>query len=144
MEARGAREYTFWSIGMVLILLFALIPVIWIVSLSFKTPATIADKSFFPQEWTFDNYEALFDGRPLGEPVPRAADQLDPDRDHRHLDRDRARRVLRLRDRPPRLPGQGADPGRRAGDRDVPGDLHRGAAVRHVADARASTTPTRG
>src|SRR5687767_11730238 len=62
MEQRGAREYTFWSIGMLLILLFALIPVIWIVSLSFKTPATIADKSFFPQEWTLENYEALFTG----------------------------------------------------------------------------------
>jgi multiple sugar transport system permease protein len=47
---------------MILILLFALIPVVWIVSLSFKTPATIADKSFFPNEWTFDNYETLFEG----------------------------------------------------------------------------------
>jgi len=47
---------------MILILLFALIPVVWIVSLSFKTPATIADKSFFPNEWTLDNYETLFEG----------------------------------------------------------------------------------
>ena len=62
MEQRGAREYTLWSIGMILILLFALIPVVWIVSLSFKTPATIADKSFFPNEWTLDNYETLFEG----------------------------------------------------------------------------------
>jgi multiple sugar transport system permease protein len=62
VEQRGAREYTLWSIGMILILLFALIPVVWIVSLSFKTPATIADKSFFPNEWTFDNYETLFEG----------------------------------------------------------------------------------
>jgi multiple sugar transport system permease protein len=62
MEQRGAREYALWSIGMVLILLFALIPVVWIVSLSFKTPATIADKSFFPNEWTLENYETLFEG----------------------------------------------------------------------------------
>jgi multiple sugar transport system permease protein len=62
VEQRGAREYTLWSIGMILILLFALIPVVWIVSLSFKTPATIADQSFFPNEWTFDNYETLFEG----------------------------------------------------------------------------------
>ena len=27
-----------------------------------QAPATIADKSFFPQEWTLDNYEALFEG----------------------------------------------------------------------------------
>src|SRR5688500_8401998 len=62
MERHGGREYTLWSIGILLILLFSLIPVVWIVSLSFKTPATIADKSFFPQEWTLDNYEALFEG----------------------------------------------------------------------------------
>jgi multiple sugar transport system permease protein len=47
---------------MVLIMLFALIPVVWIVSLSFKDPATIADQSFFPQDWTFENYESLFEG----------------------------------------------------------------------------------
>ena len=50
MEQRGAREYTLWSIAMAIILLFALIPVIWIVLLLFKTPATIADKSFLPQD----------------------------------------------------------------------------------------------
>src|SRR5688500_10640373 len=62
MERHGGREYTLWSIGILLILLFSLIPVVWIVSLSFKDPATIADQSFFPQEWTFENYEALFTG----------------------------------------------------------------------------------
>jgi multiple sugar transport system permease protein len=61
-ERHTGREYTLWSIGMILILLFALIPVIWIVSLSFKDPATIADQSFFPQDWTFENYKALFEG----------------------------------------------------------------------------------
>ena len=104
MEQRGAREYTLWSIGMILILLFALIPVVWIVSLSFKTPATIADKSFFPNEWTFDNYETLFEGGHRGKPVHCTADQLDPDRDHRHHDCDRPGRFLRLRDRAARLP----------------------------------------
>ena len=59
---RGSREYAFWSIGMVLILLFALIPVIWILSLSFKTPATIGDQSFFPSEFSLENYETLFSG----------------------------------------------------------------------------------
>jgi len=62
MERRGTREYTLWAIGMVLILAFAMIPVIWIVSLSFKTPATIGDGRFLPAEWTFDNYTTLFEG----------------------------------------------------------------------------------
>jgi multiple sugar transport system permease protein len=59
---RGTREYTLWTIGIVVVVLAALIPVIWLLMLSFKTPATIGDKNFFPQEWTLDNYEALFTG----------------------------------------------------------------------------------
>ena len=47
---------------MLLILLFALIPVIWIASLSLKTPATVGDGSFFPKDFTFDNYKTLFEG----------------------------------------------------------------------------------
>jgi multiple sugar transport system permease protein len=57
---RGTREYALWSIGLLLVLLFALIPVVWIISLSFKTPATITDQNFFPAEFSLDNYEALF------------------------------------------------------------------------------------
>ena len=42
-------------------------PVLWIVSLSLKTPATITAGDtvldrFFPQDITFDNYKTLFDG----------------------------------------------------------------------------------
>jgi len=59
---RGTREYALWSIGMLVILAFALIPVLWIVALSFKTPATITDQQFFPAEFSFENYESLFTG----------------------------------------------------------------------------------
>src|SRR5918996_999485 len=59
---RGTREYATWSIGMLLILLFALIPVIWIISLSLKPPEAIADQRFIPADFTLDNYEALFTG----------------------------------------------------------------------------------
>jgi len=34
----------------------ALIPLLWIISLSFKTPAAITDASFWPQQWTLSNY----------------------------------------------------------------------------------------
>ena len=40
--------------------LLALIPVLWIVSLSFKDPATITDASFWPKKWTWDNYRGIF------------------------------------------------------------------------------------
>lgn len=59
---RGSREYALWTIGLVIIILFALIPVVWITSLSLKAPATIADQSFFPSEISFENYEGLFTG----------------------------------------------------------------------------------
>lgn len=58
----GTREYTAWTIGLVAVLLFALIPVVWIISLSLKTPATIGDGRFIPSEFTFDNYTTLFEG----------------------------------------------------------------------------------
>jgi len=59
---RGTREYALWSIGMLVILAFSLIPVLWIIALSFKTPATITDQQFFPAEFSFENYESLFTG----------------------------------------------------------------------------------
>jgi multiple sugar transport system permease protein len=61
---RGTREYGVWSIGIVLILVFALLPIVWILSLSLKTPATVGDGRFLPAagNWTLDNYKTLFEG----------------------------------------------------------------------------------
>jgi multiple sugar transport system permease protein len=59
---RGTREYAWTTIGLVAVILASLIPVIWLLMLSFKTPATIGDGRFIPAEWTFENYEALFTG----------------------------------------------------------------------------------
>ena len=59
---RGTREYALWAIGELLIIGFALIPVLWIISLSLKTPETVADQSFIPQDWSLDSYKTLFEG----------------------------------------------------------------------------------
>jgi trehalose/maltose transport system permease protein len=59
---RNSRDYALWAIGEILILAFALIPLLWIISLSLKTPETVADQSFIPQDWSLDNYKTLFDG----------------------------------------------------------------------------------
>ena len=64
---RGTREYALWSIGILLILTFSVFPVLWIVSVSLKDPATITEgtnfgNTFIPQDITFDNYDALFQG----------------------------------------------------------------------------------
>jgi multiple sugar transport system permease protein len=59
---RGTREYTFWSIAIAAVLVFALIPIVWIISLSLKTPESVTDGRFIPAHWTLDNYKVLFEG----------------------------------------------------------------------------------
>src|SRR3954454_14076646 len=60
MQDRGPGAYLGWTAALVLVLLYALIPVLWLVSLSLKTPATVGDKRFVPEHLTLDNYTALF------------------------------------------------------------------------------------
>jgi trehalose/maltose transport system permease protein len=55
------RDRVLWAIGILVVVFYALLPVLWIVSLSLKDPATIADGRFLPQEWSFENYERLFE-----------------------------------------------------------------------------------
>jgi multiple sugar transport system permease protein len=59
---RGTREYTLWTVGLIAIVVVAIFPVFWILSLSLKDPATISDGRLIPAEFTLDNYEVLFKG----------------------------------------------------------------------------------
>jgi multiple sugar transport system permease protein len=54
------RERIFWSIAILLVVLYALIPVVWIASLSLKPPDQVADGRFIPKEFTLDNYDSVF------------------------------------------------------------------------------------
>src|SRR4051794_37493712 len=148
MTDRNGRDYALWSIAIVLVVIFALIPVLWLISISLKPPADLADQRFIPSSVSFDNYKSLFEGgisdSPFIKPLINsigialittaisivlasfcayAADLLRP------------LLLLRPRARPARFPRHAADPRRRAGARVVPADLHRRAAVRHVAGA---------
>jgi multiple sugar transport system permease protein len=60
MSSSG-REKLMWGICNAVIIVCALVPVLWIASLSFKDPATIGDKSFFPSKWSTANYSGIFD-----------------------------------------------------------------------------------
>src|ERR671916_1954799 len=53
------RERVLWAIGILVVLFYALIPVAWITSLSFKTPEEVGDRKFF-SGFSFDNYEVVF------------------------------------------------------------------------------------
>jgi multiple sugar transport system permease protein len=59
---RSGREKTLWAIAIALVLVFALIPVLWLISLSLKPSGAITDKQFLPSEISFENYESLFEG----------------------------------------------------------------------------------
>jgi len=56
----SAREKGLWSIGILAVLLYALIPVMWITSLSLKPLAEIGDRRFVPKNFTLDNYDKIF------------------------------------------------------------------------------------
>ncbi len=50
-----------WGLLDLVVVAYALIPVLWILSLSLKTTATLTDGRFIPREWTLDNYRTIFD-----------------------------------------------------------------------------------
>src|SRR6188472_4810533 len=58
-SARGARWWTTWGL---LILVWAVFPMLWMVSLSFKDPNTFrsATPTFFPSKWVWTNYDTVF------------------------------------------------------------------------------------
>jgi multiple sugar transport system permease protein len=55
-----AREKVLWSIAILVVLLYALIPVLWITSLSLKPTTEIGDGKFIPETFTLDNYDQIF------------------------------------------------------------------------------------
>lgn len=59
----GRKTSDWWTAWGLLILVWALFPLLWMVSLSFKNPQTFrsTDPSFFPDEWTWENYRTVFD-----------------------------------------------------------------------------------
>jgi len=48
-----------WSVANVVTIILVLIPLVWIISLSFKTTASITDPTFFPVDWTWSNYSGI-------------------------------------------------------------------------------------
>lgn len=54
-----------WAVADMVILGYALVPVLWIVSLSFKPPNSINDGRFIPAEFTWSNYRQIFQLAPF-------------------------------------------------------------------------------
>jgi len=61
-ERIGARRAAGWVIVDALVLMYALVPVLWILSLSLKPTSTVKDGKLIPSSLTFDNYRGIFRG----------------------------------------------------------------------------------
>ncbi|AXB47140.1 carbohydrate ABC transporter permease [Amycolatopsis albispora] len=57
--ATGGRKLK-WTLIDIVVVVYALFPVLWIVSLSLKSKETLNDGSFIPTEWTLQNYADIF------------------------------------------------------------------------------------
>jgi multiple sugar transport system permease protein len=53
------RQKAGWGVANFVVIALALIPVLWLVSLSFKTPTAVLDPSFVPSQWTWGNYSGI-------------------------------------------------------------------------------------
>jgi multiple sugar transport system permease protein len=61
MASAGAKHKTAWIVANIVVVAYALFPVWWIASLSFKDPTTLTDGNFVPTKWTWENYRGIFE-----------------------------------------------------------------------------------
>jgi len=61
-ERVSPQRATGWIVVNILVLVYALLPVLWILSLSLKPSSSVKDGKLIPAQVTFDNYKAIFQG----------------------------------------------------------------------------------
>jgi multiple sugar transport system permease protein len=61
-ERIGARRAAGWVVVDTLVLVYALLPVVWILSLSLKPTSMVKDGKLIPSSVTFENYRGIFRG----------------------------------------------------------------------------------
>ena len=69
MAVISTRQRTGWSVANFVVIALALIPVLWLVSLSFKTPTAVLDPSFLPSQWTWGNYSGILTSSQFLQPL---------------------------------------------------------------------------
>ncbi|OBF20855.1 sugar ABC transporter permease [Mycobacterium kubicae] len=62
----GARRAAIWTVIDVLVVAYALLPVLWILSLSLKPSSMVKDGKLIPATVTLDNYRGIFRGDVFG------------------------------------------------------------------------------
>jgi multiple sugar transport system permease protein len=65
-EPMGVRRAAMWAVIDTVVVAYALVPVLWILSLSLKPTSTVKDGKLIPSSVTFDNYRGIFRGDIFG------------------------------------------------------------------------------
>ncbi|HEX7429923.1 MAG TPA: carbohydrate ABC transporter permease, partial [Mycobacterium sp.] len=61
-ERVNGRRAIGWAVVDILVIVYALFPVLWILSLSLEPTSTVKDGKLIPSQVTFDNYKGIFSG----------------------------------------------------------------------------------
>ncbi len=61
-ERVRAGRATGWTVVNILVIMYALFPVLWILSLSLKPTSSVKDGKLIPSQLTLDNYKGIFQG----------------------------------------------------------------------------------
>ncbi|MEZ0354524.1 carbohydrate ABC transporter permease [Mycobacterium sp. pR1184] len=62
VESAGARRTAMWVVINTVVVVYALVPVLWILSLSLKPTSTVRDGKLIPSSVTLENYRGIFRG----------------------------------------------------------------------------------
>jgi multiple sugar transport system permease protein len=65
-ERVGAGRAAWWVVVDLLVIVYAIFPVLWILSLSLKPTSSVKDGKLIPAQWTLDNYRGIFRGDLFG------------------------------------------------------------------------------
>ena len=63
------RQRAGWGVANLVVIVLALIPVLWLVSLSFKTPTAVLDPSYWPSQWTWGNFSGILESSQFLRPL---------------------------------------------------------------------------
>ncbi len=63
------RQKLGWGLANTVVVVIVAIPVLWLVSLSFKAPPAITDPSFWPAQWTRGNYSGILTSQQFIRPL---------------------------------------------------------------------------
>jgi multiple sugar transport system permease protein len=63
------RQKFGWGLANVVTIVIVAIPVLWLLSLSFKTPAAVTNADFWPTQWTWGNYSGILTSQQFIRPL---------------------------------------------------------------------------